>query len=125
MSKGAPRFRAAHVRSTAVTSFFSLMIAFMFIIIPGIGRKALVASPAQAENGDWIYADHDFNGTRYSPLTQITPGNVKQLAKVCSYTIPEKVPSESAPIVSAGVMYVTSDHYTVAIDAVDCHEIWS
>ena len=64
--------------------------------------KPLAAGPAQADNGDWTYADHDFNGTRYSPLSQITPGNVKQLAKVCSYTFPEKVPSESAPIVSAG-----------------------
>ena len=50
---------------------------------------------------------------------------MKQLAKVCSYTFPEKVPSESAPIVSAGVLYATSDHYTVAIDAADCHVLWS
>jgi alcohol dehydrogenase (cytochrome c) len=50
---------------------------------------------------------------------------VKQLAKVCSYTFPEKVPSESGPIVAAGVLYVTSDHYTVAIDAADCHVLWS
>ena len=50
---------------------------------------------------------------------------MKQLAKVCSYTFPEKVPSESAPIVSAGVLYATSDHYTVALDAADCHVLWS
>jgi alcohol dehydrogenase (cytochrome c) len=91
----------------------------------GLIGKVLAASPQQAESGDWTYADHDFNGTRYSPLTQITPGNVKQIAKVCSYTIPEKVPSESAPIVSAGVLYATSDHYTVALDAADCHVLWS
>jgi hypothetical protein len=38
---------------------------------------------------DWTSADHDFNGTRYSPLTQITPGNVV-FSKVCSYTFPKK-----------------------------------
>jgi alcohol dehydrogenase (cytochrome c) len=101
--------RAVTVRSIAASSFFVVALA----------------PPPQAENGDWTYADHDFNGTRYSPLNQITPGNVKQLAKVCSYTFPEKVPSESAPIVSAGVLYATSDHYTVAIDAADCHVLWS
>jgi alcohol dehydrogenase (cytochrome c) len=88
-------------------------------------ERIVAANPAPADDTDWIYADHDFNGTRYSPLAQITPANVKQLAKVCSYTIPEKVPSESTPIVSAGVLYATSDHYTVAIDAGDCHVLWS
>jgi PQQ-dependent dehydrogenase (methanol/ethanol family) len=88
-------------------------------------ERVVAASPAPADDTDWVYADHDFNGTRYSPLAQITPANVKQLAKVCSYTIPEKVPSESTPIVFAGVLYATSDHYTVAIDAADCHVLWS
>jgi len=79
---------------------------------------------AEDGSGDWLYVEHDVSGTRYSPLTQITPQNVSQLAKVCSYTFPEKVPSESAPVVLAGVMYLTSTHYTVALDGADCHELW-
>jgi len=118
-------YRVAAVQWIIRFSFSIAALAISFGTIGGFSGVTLAASPAQADNGDWTYADHDFNGTRYSPLTQITPGNVKQLAKVCSYTIPEKVPSESAPIVSAGVMYVTSDHYTVAIDAADCHVLWS
>src|ERR1700674_2352335 len=125
MSKRAFQIRATTIRSIAAASFFILALAIMFGTIPSFCGVTLAASPAQADNGDWSYADHDFNGTRYSPLNQITPGNVKQLAKVCSYTFPEKVPSESAPIVSAGVLYATSDHYTVAIDAADCHVLWS
>jgi alcohol dehydrogenase (cytochrome c) len=119
-----------HVPATAIRSiariFFSFaVLAILFGVTPCSRRNGLAAAPQQAANGDWTYVDHDFNGTRYSPLTQITPANVKQLAKVCSYTFPEKVPSESAPIVSGGVLYATSDHYTVAIDAADCHVIWS
>src|SRR6202047_3590023 len=125
MSKGAFHGRAAAFRSIAAISFFLLALAISFGTIRGFGGRLLGASPAPADNGDWTYADHDLNGTRYSPLNQITPGNVKQLAKVCSYTFPEKVPSESAPIVSAGVLYATSDHYTVALDAADCHVLWS
>jgi alcohol dehydrogenase (cytochrome c) len=125
MSKRASHIRAASFRSIAVLLFFIVALAISFGSIRGFGGRPLAAGPAQADNGDWTYADHDFNGTRYSPLNQITPGNVKQLAKVCSYTFPEKVPSESAPIVSAGVLYATSDHYTVAIDAANCHVLWS
>src|SRR6202166_286617 len=125
MSKDAFHVRAATLRSIAATSFFIVALAISFGSIRGFGGVTLAASPAQADTGDWTYADHDFNGTRYSPLNQITPGNVKQLAKVCSYQFPEKVPSESAPIVSAGVLYATSDHYTVAIDAADCHVLWT
>src|SRR5579862_992778 len=125
MSPGAFQFRAEHVRPISVILFFIGMLALSFETARCMGGISLAASPAQAENGDWTYADHDLNGTRYSTLTQITPGNVNQLAKVCSYTISEKVPSESAPIVSNGVMYVTSDHFTAAIDAADCHVLWS
>lgn len=80
---------------------------------------------AAGEDGDWSYVEHDLSGTRYSPLTQITPKNAGQLAKVCSYAFPEPVPSESAPIVVGGVMYLTSLHYTVALDGSDCRELWS
>jgi alcohol dehydrogenase (cytochrome c) len=125
MRNSAFQVRAAAGRRFAAYSFFAVVLAISFGHIRSFGGVTLAASPAQAENGDWTYADHDFNGTRYSPLNQITPSNVKQLAKVCSYTFPEKVPSESAPIVSAGVLYATSDHYTVALDAADCHVLWS
>jgi alcohol dehydrogenase (cytochrome c) len=116
-----------HVQATTIrrVTLFIGVPAILCVAICCFGGQTFAASPAQADNGDWTYADHDFNGTRYSPLNQIAPGNVKQLAKVCSYTFPEKVPSESEPIVSAGVLYATSDHYTVALDAADCHVLWS
>jgi alcohol dehydrogenase (cytochrome c) len=75
--------------------------------------------------GDWVYVDHDLAGTRYSQLKQITTKNVSQLVKACAYTFPDKEPSQTAPIVSRGRMYLTTSHYTVAVDAADCHLIWS
>src|ERR1700733_8280199 len=92
------------------------------------------ASPASAssqdlagnsDGGDWAYADPDLARTRYSHLKQITTKNVAHLVKACTYTFPEKEPSQTAPIVSAGRMYVTTARYTVAIDGADCHVIWS
>ena len=95
---------------------------------------ALATSPASAsshdavsnpDHGDWVYVDHDLAGTRYSRLKQITTKNVSRLVKACSYSFPEQGPSQTAPIVSAGRMYLTTARYTVAIDGADCHVIWS
>jgi alcohol dehydrogenase (cytochrome c) len=93
------------------------------------GTSLVLASPqgttSDSNGGDWVYVDHDLAGTRYSPLKQINTGNVSQLAKACAYSFPDKEPSQTAPIVSAGRMYLTTAHYTVAVDGADCHVIWS
>jgi hypothetical protein len=60
-----------------------------------------------------------------SPLKQITTKNVSHLVKACAYSFPDQEPSQTAPIVSAGRMYLTTAHYTVAVDGADCHVIWS
>jgi alcohol dehydrogenase (cytochrome c) len=95
----------------------------------GVCASLVLASPKSAggdsSGGDWVYVDHDLAGTRHSPLKQITTKNVSQLVKSCAYSFPAKEPSQTAPIVSAGRMYLTTAHYTVAIDGADCHVIWS
>jgi len=95
----------------------------------GLGATQVLASPkgaaADSIGGDWVYVDHDLAGTRHSPLKQITTENVSQLIKACAYSFPDKEPSQTAPIVSAGRMYLTTAHYTVAVDGADCHLIWS
>jgi alcohol dehydrogenase (cytochrome c) len=88
---------------------------------------ALAASrePAGAmDAADWVQVDHDLDGTRYSQLKQIDTANVSRLTKACAYSFPDKEPSQTAPIVRAGTMYLTTAHHTVALDAADCHAIW-
>src|ERR1700739_3236081 len=75
--------------------------------------------------GDWVYVDHDLAGTRYSHLKQITTKNVSRLGQGWGFSFPDKEPSQTAPIVSAGRMYLTTAHYTVAVDGADCHVIWA
>jgi alcohol dehydrogenase (cytochrome c) len=117
--------RPAVVPRVTAMSLAILLAALTLGGLRWFRASSFVSSAAAADDGDWTYVDHDFSGTRYSPLSQITPQNVNQLVKVCSYTFPEQVPSESAPIVSAGVLYATSDHYTVALDGADCHVLWT
>jgi alcohol dehydrogenase (cytochrome c) len=79
----------------------------------------------KSAGSDWVYVDHDIAGTRYSQLQQINTRNVSQLGRACAYSFPDKEPSQTAPVVSAGTMYVTTAHYTVAVDGSDCHVIWT
>src|SRR5579872_7498862 len=106
---------------TRAPRFLALCVVFFFVS----SAPALFTSRAADTDSDWTYVDHDLAGTRFSPLTQITPQNVERLSKICSYTFQEKVPSESAPIVSAGVMYLTSTHYTMALNGADCRVLWT
>ena len=109
------------VRSSRTLQAMFFAIVLTFGVSSVFGSDQGIASNA----GDWVYVDHDLAGTRYSRLKQITAENVSHLIKACAYTFPDKEPSETAPIVSAGRMYLTSARYTVAIDAADCHVIWS
>ena len=106
-------------------SLSTIFVAFAVVF----GMSYAIASRQDAasapDDSDWSYVDHDVAGTRYSPLKQISTKNVSQLAKVCAYSFPDKEPSQTAPIVSAGIMYVTTAHYTVALDGSDCHVIWA
>jgi alcohol dehydrogenase (cytochrome c) len=102
------------------------------ILVAPVIVFATAQPPASAEgiagdssDGDWVYVDHDLAGTRYSHLKQITTKNVSQLVKACAYSFPDQEPSQTAPIVQAGRIYLTTAHYTVAVDGADCHVIWS
>jgi alcohol dehydrogenase (cytochrome c) len=125
MTKGVCCARAIVPSLLTAFSLAILVAALSFGSARGLASAFFASIAAESDNGDWTYVDHDVSGTRYSPLNQITAQNVNQLAKVCSYTFPEKVPSETAPIVSAGVIYATSDHYTVALDGADCRALWA
>ena len=101
-------------------------IVVAFAVVFGMSYATASRQGAVSDPGgsDWLYVDHDLAGARYSPLKQITTKNVSQLTKACAYTFPDKEPSQTAPIVSAGIMYLTTAHYTVALDGSDCHVIW-
>jgi alcohol dehydrogenase (cytochrome c) len=122
-----PHRRQLRPRFTAVRA--SMLAAVLVVGALVFGTQQVQASPkavgGDAGGGDWVYVDHDLAGTRYSHLKEITTNNVSQLVKACAYSFPDKEPSQTAPIVSAGRMYLTTAHYTVAIDGADCHVIWS
>ena len=104
---------------------------------------------ASAAN-EWPTYGHDPGGKRFSPLTQLTPGNVGQLEVAWVYhmrpapTTPPPTPpptpapgrgrgrgsgfavSETTPIVIDGVMYISSPYgKVVALDSSTGKELWA
>jgi alcohol dehydrogenase (cytochrome c) len=65
-----------------------------------------------------------YSQQRFSPLSQINRNTVKRLVPVWSYSMNNNTGEESQPLIYNGVMYVTSQDKTVAIDALTGREIW-
>jgi alcohol dehydrogenase (cytochrome c) len=89
-------------------------------------------SPTQAEllraaqdKQNWLYASKDYNGQRFVDLSQITPKNAGQLRAACIYRSNTAGATQTNPLVYKGVMYLTIDKATVAIDATTCRERWT
>jgi alcohol dehydrogenase (cytochrome c) len=106
-------------------SLSTILVAFAVVFGMSYAIASRQAAVSTLDGSDWLYVDHDLAGTRYSNLKQINTKNVSRLTKICAYSFPDKEPSQTAPIVSAGVMYLTTAHYTVALDGSDCHVIWT
>ena len=89
------------------------------------------AAPAAT---DWPTYGHDHGGTRYSPLTQITPGNVAQLQPAWVYHMKGSAGAnaaagfsagETTPLVIGGTMYVSTPYgRVVALDPTTGTEKW-
>jgi alcohol dehydrogenase (cytochrome c) len=65
-----------------------------------------------------------YNLQRYSPLTQINHDTVKHLVPVWNYSYDDNKSEESQPLVYKGVLYVTTNSATMAIDVKTGNEIW-
>src|SRR5713101_6320465 len=94
---------------------------------PQISQLCFVASVALAQTrtpGDWPMFNRDLASTRYSPLTQINPRNVAELAQVWTYRLQPtgfryataSGTSELTPIVINGVMYVSAQKHVAALE---------
>jgi alcohol dehydrogenase (cytochrome c) len=91
-----------------------------------------ITGPTQAEldgaastTDAWLYASHDYAGTRFVDLKEITPQNAKNLRPVCLYRSEQAASVQTSPLVYQGVMYLTFGRATVAIDAKTCRERWT
>jgi len=79
----------------------------------------------EGSEGDWITHGRDHAETRFSPLAQITDGNVDQLGLAWSFSTDTERGLEATPLVIDGVMYTTGSWSVVfALDARSGEELW-
>src|SRR5262249_8784894 len=81
---------------------------------------------AVKEPGCWLTYSGNYAAHRFSPLGQLTAGNVAGLKPLWIYQVKEPGLVETTPLVADGVMYVTEPPSTVtALDLRTGRLLWS
>ncbi len=99
------------------------------LMVTALGGSSLAAPSA----GDWPYYGRDASGGRFSPLTQITPGNVGKLAMAWTYHMNPTpgvagrvATSTTTPLVVKNVLYLGTPYgRVVALGATTGKQIWA
>src|SRR5215467_5777597 len=79
---------------------------------------------AQESADGWRTYHGDDTGQRHSRLSQLTPANVHQITLVWAFATGETATIKGTPIVSDGIVYVTTPDNVWAIDARSAHQLW-
>jgi glucose dehydrogenase len=88
-----------------------------------VAASLMSAVLVAADNGDWAFHDHDPAGTRFSPLTQITPANVANLKP--AWTFDTSITGiQVTPLVVNGMMYVTAGRDIVGLEPETGKILW-
>ena len=81
---------------------------------------------ASQEPQNWLTYSGTVNGQRYSPLTQITPANVKNLELAWLWQAQSSLRFEATSLVVDGFLYtVQAPNDVVALDAKTGHLLWT
>ncbi len=72
----------------------------------------------------WPQYHGDYSGRRHSPLTQITPQNVGNLALAWAFQTNQSAQIKSSPLLVDGILYFTVPDNIWAVDARSGHMIW-
>ena len=86
----------------------------------GLDPAAILTPPANS----WPTYHGDYSGRRHSPLTQVTPANVAQLALAWAFETGQSQSIKATPIVANGLMYVATPDNLWAIDARTGRQVW-
>jgi alcohol dehydrogenase (cytochrome c) len=104
-----------------------LLIAAALAALLPLGAQAQTAeelAKGASDTKDVLNYGMGYNLQRYSALTQINKETVKRLVPVWNYSYDDNRSEESQPLVYKGVIYVTTNSATMAIDAKTGHQLW-
>lgn len=78
---------------------------------------------AQKEPGNWLTYSGNYQGHRFSPLSEINTENISRLRVKWVYQFPDST-NESSPIVIDNIIYVTGPNSATALDAHTGRALW-
>src|SRR5207245_1346434 len=110
--------------SSSLRVFCGLALMSVAVLAQTRGPSQKELTGAIEDSQNWLYVDHDYHGTRFSGLDEISSTNVQRLGQACLHTFPDKEPCQTAPIAYKGVASATTAHYTIALDASNCRVLW-
>jgi len=90
----------------------------------GVGPTQEELNGAADSTRNWLYHTHDYSGARYVALDQVNEQNAGQLRPVCVFQVGDQGNFQTGPIVYQGIMYITTNRSTVALNATDCRAKW-
>src|SRR6185369_7003935 len=79
---------------------------------------------AQSTPDGWTTYHGDHTGRRHSRLAQLTPDNIHQITLAWAFATGDTASIKATPIVSNGIVYVTTPDNVWAIDARSARQIW-
>jgi glucose dehydrogenase len=80
---------------------------------------------AVTDRSNWLTHGRDLAATRYSPLTDVTPENVKRLRPAFIYQTGTAATFQTTPLVADGIMYLSAPFsHVMAVNAATGREIW-
>ncbi|HVE09583.1 MAG TPA: PQQ-dependent dehydrogenase, methanol/ethanol family [Paraburkholderia sp.] len=113
-----PAYSADEVQGGATTS-----AAPMPTRLQSVTQQQLDSAAGNAS--DWLHSNGSYAQTRFYPGTQINRSNVARLRPVFLFQTAVNESMETAPIVTNGVMFITTSfNHVYALDAVTGKEFW-
>jgi alcohol dehydrogenase (cytochrome c) len=102
-------------------------VVFAVLALAGLTATAQSLDDAQILKpgpDSWPIYHGDYSGRRHSPLTQITPQNVRGLSLAWAYQTNQAAQIKSSPLVVDGLLYFTVPDNVWAVDARSGHLVW-
>jgi quinoprotein glucose dehydrogenase len=110
--------------------YLSRLLSIVFCLWVGCAVPLLACggdsrSPASKKNVDWPVHNGNFEGTHYSPLSQIDRTNVSKLQKAWEFDTREKGALQTNPLIIGHVLYAyTPSQQVIALDATSGKLLW-
>ena len=106
------------------TALYTSALYMLALVAPAAAQSvdptALLKPPADS----WLTYHGDYSGRHHSPLRQITPDNVGQLALAWAFQTGQTQQIKATPLVANGVIYLTTPDNIWAVDARNGRQLW-